>query len=105
MPVPSTSRVHFVEAVGLVERLARAMCRSRGLAPDDDSGGHSSPNYWHLMEDARACMDEIEAAGLVIVPREPTEEMLRPGDPPYRFHPSEFRELWAAMIAASPKQG
>lgn len=60
-------------------------------------------------EIARACLSAIEAEGMVIVPREPTEEMLasRHGvDNDEYTGVSEgcALELWRAMLAASSKQ-
>jgi hypothetical protein len=64
----------------------------------------------------RACLSEIEAAGMVIVPREPTEEMLSEADsaiPRAEPDATGFRMMgrevalaaWNAAIAASPKKG
>lgn len=56
-------------------------------------------------EIARACLSAIEAEGLVIVPREPTEAMLEAGTTYEGDGNLEKDALscWSAMLAASLK--
>jgi hypothetical protein len=65
---------------------------------------------------ARAVLAALEAAGMVVVPREPTEEMLSEADsaiPRAEPDATGFRMMgrevalaaWNAAIAASPKKG
>jgi hypothetical protein len=56
---------------------------------------------------ARAVLAALEAAGMVVVPREPTEEMLAAGAVAEGDGNLETQamNLWAAMLAASPKKG
>lgn len=58
---------------------------------------------------ATAALRAIEAAGYVVVPREPTKEMVAAG---YEMTPDETMSddsdainVWEAMIAAAPKVG
>jgi hypothetical protein len=62
------------------ERLARAMCRNDGMIWEDQanamtsgSGGNDQEVY---LSAADAVLAEIAAAGMVLVPREPTEAMV-----------------------------
>lgn len=48
----------------LVERVAMDVCKARGINPDSD------PRSWDVRLDIVACLASIEAAGMVIVPRE-----------------------------------
>lgn len=63
---------------------------------------------------ARSFLSAIESAGLVIVPREPTEEMVRCEPYESQFPPDtsesikqswrdEYAKIYRAMLAASPK--
>jgi hypothetical protein len=57
---------------------------------------------------ADAILTALDAAGLVVVPREPTEEMAKAGKnafmPPTTFvsYTTSMAEAWVHMIAASP---
>jgi hypothetical protein len=88
----------------MVERLARAMWKWDSGSDWDKA---FAPRKNMFLALARACLSEIEAAGMVIVPREPTEEMLAAGAVAegHGNLEAEALSLWSAMLAASPKQG
>lgn len=50
---------------------------------------------------ARAALTAIEAAGYVVVPREPTEAMLNAGYATNDYHEAPPEKMWQAMIAAA----
>lgn len=102
----------------LVEKIARAICRAhcgpRMQRDEPDRVECQVANGWDLWADeARACLSAIEAEGMVIVPREPTEEMLAAGVESADTHdpndecvrPREAAAIWSAMLDAAPKQG
>ena len=66
----------------LTEAMARALCRENGIDPD---GGIPGKKFnWQLnaiLGVALAALAAIEAAGFVVVPKEPTWEMLRAAAP------------------------
>lgn len=51
---------------------------------------------------ARAIRESDEAAGLVVVPREATLEMINSHEKEYLSFAAPTGEVWANMIAASP---
>lgn len=92
------------------DKLIEAMARSMALA----AGAYEGPElHWLGYEDdAQAALAAIEANGLVVVPREPTEAMLKaaaaamsPGKrPTNRFvsNSEKHRIRYTAMIGAAP---
>ena len=85
----------------IFEAVARALCKANGTEPDAPSGAVGF--MWRLYEtDATAAIAAhiaaLNEAGFVIVPREPTKEMLAAfvdGDDP------AYAEDWRTMIAAA----
>jgi len=91
----------------LVEKIARAIY-SRNQVDCDFSDAYQAIRA-RCLNDARSCLAEIEAAGRVIVPVEPTEAMLAAGEEE-DFYNSEGRPqtenakgIWSAMLSASRK--
>src|SRR5262249_20179530 len=91
------------QAERMVERVARAIARAHGKRRANTDSAYFHANYptvdkyvdqmWPVhADDARTAIEAM---------REPTEGMLNPGNPPYRFYPTEMRELWIAMIDAA----
>ena len=56
----------------VVERIARALCVAQGRPATDNEMARAT-------DEAQAALKAIEDAGLVIVPREPTDAMLDAG--------------------------
>lgn len=88
----------------LVERIADAMM-TEANRPENLLRCLDSYESWVL---ARACLSAIEAEGLVIVPREPTESMVHFGggvtSKAYRAEAwCDPEDVWSAMLAAAPK--
>lgn len=99
----------------MIERVARALCIADGRDPDEDwrvgptglfAEVHIKPGEeqrWRTyVRKVRAAFAEIERLGFVVVPREPTEEMVASG------HLSMDRDgwdgaktCWEWMIAAA----
>lgn len=96
----------------LVERIARALAKADKKDPDAPAwvrypGAEPFGICWRdqYADKARACLAEIEAAGMVVVPREPTREMIMAA-----YSSSDDLRLarfkWEAMInVAASKQG
>lgn len=97
-----------------VERLARAMCVADGLYDGNDDGGEIFDTDPDLREayrrTARAAIASDREAGLVTVPREPTEAMVEAhieecaGDAD-EADEARVRGCWVAMIEAANSQG
>lgn len=62
-----------------IEIMARAMCISGGFSPDDTmpNGG---PRWRYYKPGLQAALSALRDAGYVVVPVEPTEEMIGEGD-------------------------
>lgn len=111
----------------LIEAVAKAICQS---AMDENEVARKTPmaplafsrntagdqELWAIFEtDAAAVLAAIEASGFVVVPKEPTEEMLSDADSAIpRFEPDVETKIrmmgvdgaklaWDAMLAAAPK--
>ena len=103
----------------IIETMARAMCRRK---TDENTYGDVSEdavqNYvdaaWRLFSpDAESALTALEASGMAVVPREPTEAMVDAGGSSI-IRPSVYmggvppgakrraRDIWADMLAASP---
>lgn len=78
----------------IVEVMARAIA-----AQDDATGGSRYSAYWLNL--ARAALTALEEAGYAVVPREPTEAMVKAAWGQTEYFGQE-REIWATMLAASP---
>jgi len=94
-----------------IEAAARALCVADGMDPSGIEGVHDDPMWVPYMPDAtaalRAIQPAIEAAGFVVVPREPTERMLEAATEWIRDDmPSDWicRRIWTAMLAAVARQ-
>lgn len=97
----------------LVERIAKQMVREAGNDPDEicyGRKGEAVPSMprWHAMRPvARAILADLDRAGLCIVPREPTEGMIRAAeevggwDDEGRAADPAPGAAWRAMIAAA----
>jgi hypothetical protein len=108
------------------ERLARAMCKIQygddpdgmvsgnvplGLEEDNpltkaliDADAIRHPRWMDYAYVADAVLAEIEAAGMVLVPKEPTEAMLEAVTPfPGERHST--RAVYRAMLSAAPSGG
>ena len=107
----------------IVEMVARAICIAEGDDPDvvvmqyepqrTKTGfivvgdrDHAVPRWcWSILaaQQALKChRDMLLAAGFVIVPREPTDDMKEAGIAPGNYLPTE---IWSAMIDAAPRRG
>lgn len=115
----------MTEIPGMVERqekVARAICYAAGRHCHEmhvcDRGPPCKCRYWFLHnDDAGAAIAAHEAAlsdaGMVIVPREPTEEMTVAAadlhtehgncatDYGYQAYPDEMASIWRAMVDAA----
>jgi hypothetical protein len=85
----------------LIEAMAAALADEEGLRPTEHS------RRW--VRQAKAVLTAIEANGLVVVPREPTEAMIEAGeDQEWRMHvetvlgTDRWRRVYRAMLAAAP---
>ena len=100
----------------LVERLAAGLFEKYRIEecepPEITFQEHAVHDDLHqfYLDAVTLLLSEIEKAGWVVVPREPTEEMLDAGtavdvrDPDgWSTCAYELEEIWPAMIAASPK--
>lgn len=60
-----------------------------------------SDEWIHWMKEAVDVIDDLRAAGLVIVPKEPTPEMC---DPVWQHlgYGADYDEVYRAMVAAAP---
>lgn len=79
--------------------VVRCRCGAEKCGTDWDQSGNSAIRAWNH----RAALLEPVGEGWVMVPKEPTEAMLRPF---YECPPDELPLAWAAMlmvVAASPK--
>ena len=90
------------------ERLARALAQADGLDPDKIISYHyGDVPAWQSrtrLKNADAVLAEIEAAGMVLVPKEPTEAMLEAVTPfPGERHST--RAVYRAMLSAAPSGG
>lgn len=93
----------------VVERLSRVLAKREAFRhvptmTDEQARRHIDARWRHLAPDIVAALTELSAMGLVVVPREPTEEMLEAG----RLHvidPNRNRLncAWRLMLTASPK--
>ncbi len=86
----------------LVDRVARALCEADNYPPDD-CHADGTPQWHGWKPEARAAIAAHEAAlkdaGLVIVPREPTEAMQEAAEHTYVYlEDSDFVEMWRAAI-------
>lgn len=92
----------------MVEAAARKLCRLGGYDPDGKDYGHKVKTWEAFAKTAEACL----AAALstepgeaeVLVPREPTEEMLISGCAIPGVSLETGRRMYRAMLAASPRQ-
>ncbi|KKL67729.1 hypothetical protein LCGC14_2132080 [marine sediment metagenome] len=89
--------------------VARAICKARGHNPNrrHEEYGQSSHGYWEWElydKEAKAAVaaheKALEAQGLVIVPREPTDKMKMAPRARGQIGPVGATEVWQAMIAA-----
>lgn len=88
------------------EIIARAICHGCGVDPDGTERGSwdggpitkGIPAWMTWEGDAETVIDGIAAAGLVIVPRDPTEGMNRAGRANNDYGGEE--NVWDAMITA-----
>ncbi len=97
---------------GLREKIARAMCGSEGFNPESGRASDGSPLWrqWIPQSDAALATfrEWLAENGLVVVPREATEEMLVRGGrsaDDFRSQPGPYprtKAVWKSMIAAAP---
>jgi len=100
----------------LIETVARAIAdRHDNYEWDMRPGNHGPHNNEPMpkeafIDEARAAIHAIEAAGYRIVPVEPTEEMLKNGDLCLMGCRDDYgescyggRHVWAELLAAAPK--
>lgn len=90
----------------MIERMARAICRA-GICGPRDHIEEQVNLHWRKFElEARAALSALEAAGYVVVPREPTAAMIDAGGTEDgEWNPNNSaaccRESYKAMIAAA----
>jgi hypothetical protein len=83
------------------EKIVEAMARSMALANNDYEGPELQ--WYGYVDDAQAALTALEALGLAVVPREPTEAMRRAGDDACEYYPGEdVLHIYRAMLAAAP---
>ena len=84
----------------MVEAMARAI---EAIAWNDDPSGEPLNAHEDAAELAQAALSAIEAHGLAVVPVAPTEEMI--GEGYSAGADMHGRDIWSAMLAASPIAG
>ena len=98
-----------------IETICNALCHGKACARDCADADHTpcddSVCTWR--EDAERILTALEASGMAVVPREPTEAMVDAGGSSI-IRPSVYmggvppgakrraRDIWADMLAASP---
>jgi hypothetical protein len=65
----------------IIETMARALCARIYPSPDFKPDGSQWPSAWErsrveFHQQATAALSALEAAGMVVVPREPTDKMI-----------------------------
>ena len=109
------------QTLPLVEAIARAICANLGdewalafddqqqqricAAPDGSYRDVNRPQKSDYIDTALAALSAIDAAGMAVVPRVQTEEMLRAADEAEGSvdYKVALRNEWSAMIAAAEK--
>lgn len=95
----------------IVEMMARAAFRAHWPYPVLTFEGLSAETQASYRDEMRAILAALEANGLVVVPREPTEEMLYAARHcwPRDFFSADIREnahsAWALMVVSRPRLG
>lgn len=88
----------------LIEAMARAIYEKRNGFGCKAWSRLPQLHHAPYKQDATAALAAIEAAGCVVVPREPTREMVQAG--PFRgrqnTEESMYHGIYRAMLAASP---
>ena len=92
----------------LIEKMAQAVCISQdAVCPDPNHDPCHTTTLVHVGEAVEAALTAITEAGMVVVPREPTDEMCM--DAAKLFVPRDataedaYRAFWQAMLAAAEK--
>ena len=89
----------------LIEAMARAICWKNGMNPDLTLGGDGQNFLWHeYISQATAALTAIEAAGMRVVPVEPTTEMEVAGTETWLCEAAmedRAAACWTAMLAAA----
>lgn len=99
-----------VDREGLVEMLARVICEDRGESPDDRA---ATTARWQLYDaDAYSLLAALDAAGLAICPKAPTEEQVKAACKEFDAHGYYYtrgyvneghaEQAYGAMLSASP---
>jgi uncharacterized membrane protein len=87
----------------LVEKIARACCEANGQEADAFLASGTEAEWTFYVVDAEAALSAIEAAGLRIVPAEPTTAQLYAGQRAWLADAErKSSTLYRAMVAASP---
>ncbi|WP_242128062.1 hypothetical protein [Sphingobium sp. Sx8-8] len=84
-------RIIFMDDIEMIERLARAICKQKGIAPD-----HHHPEFGTQWQATAR-----EAKGLLIVMLDPTDAMIRAGARRAEIDPERARTAYRAMIDAA----
>lgn len=91
----------------LIEAVAKAICRENLISTKQPDDPETMGYYWKsFLGEARAALSAIEAAGFVVVPVEPTDEMAENArNAIYDSLPSMLRakRVYADMLSARPK--
>ncbi|WP_248901693.1 hypothetical protein [Escherichia coli] len=108
MPEPDTERMFFTDAVVAIAKVqgwnaCRAvMLKSFGNSEQLDEVG--SWNNHRNTPTAQACTNPAITYGWVMVPVEPTMEMLDEFDSIIDYGAEDSKDAWSRLIAAAPKQ-
>jgi hypothetical protein len=84
----------------IIETMARGKCQREGYKPDLEYLGTGTPLWRRFEPEAAADLAALEAAGLAVVPVEPTEAMLDALQS-YAVCAGYIEEGYAAMIASA----
>jgi hypothetical protein len=84
----------------IIETMARGKCEREGYNPDMEYLGAGEPLWLRFEPEAAADLAALEAAGLAVVPVEPTEAMIDALQS-YAVCSGYVPEGYAAMIAAA----
>lgn len=86
----------------LIEAVAKAICRENLISTKQPDDPETMGYYWKsFLGEARAALSAIEGAGFVVVPVEPTDEMLAVMMLAATNGSSHY--AYTAMLSARPK--
>lgn len=88
----------------LVEKVARAICRQNLVSTKQPDDAETIDAYWQSFKpEAISALRAIEEAGWVIVPKEPTKDMLHCASENTTGMDLASRHVWKDMLSARPR--